>query len=123
MAAGIANAGVITSGVQSFGSQVYGGTPKPPQVLAALILFSLMGLLGIIAVALIVYAGFLWMTSQGKEDVIKKAKNILISAVIGLLIIFSAYAIASFVVEQILNAAGPGASGGGGGVGAINTTT
>ena len=36
-----------------------------------------LGFLGIIAVSLIIYAGWLWMTSAGDERKIEQAKNIL----------------------------------------------
>jgi len=102
-----AAAGVISGGVQTLGKSVYGGEPQQVQILAALILNALFGLLGIVAVAMIIYGGFLYMTSQGKEDQIKKAKNILITAAIGLVIIFSAFAIANYIINVIINAQQP----------------
>ncbi|MFH1047918.1 MAG: pilin [Patescibacteria group bacterium] len=62
-----------------------------------------MGLLGIVAVLLILYGGFKWMTAGGNEDQVGEAKKIIISGVIGLIIIMSAYAIATFVVNAIVN--------------------
>lgn len=102
-----ASAGIISSGVQTFGKAVFGGDPQQVQILAALILNALFGLLGIVAVAMIIYGGFLYMTSQGKEDQIKKAKNILVTAAIGLVIIFSAFALANFIINSIINAQQP----------------
>ena len=52
-----------------------------------------LGFLGIIAITVILYGGFIWMTSGGRPDRIDKAKKILISAVIGLLIILFSFAI------------------------------
>jgi hypothetical protein len=65
-----------------------------------------MGLLGIILVCLVIYAGFLWMTAQGNDEKIKKAKGIISSAVVGLVLIFAAYAITGFVVDALVNATG-----------------
>ena len=62
-----------------------------------------MGLLGIVAVCLILYGGFKWMTAGGNEEQVGEAKKIIISGVIGLIIIMSAYAIATFVVGAIIN--------------------
>jgi len=62
-----------------------------------------MGLLGIVAVCLILYGGFKWMTAGGNEEQVGEAKKIIISGVIGLVIIMSAYAIATFVVGAIIN--------------------
>jgi uncharacterized membrane protein YwzB len=63
-----------------------------------------MALLGVILVVLVIYAGFLWMTAQGNEEKIKKAKGIITSCVIGMIIIFAAYAITGFVVDALINA-------------------
>ncbi len=61
----------------------------------------LIGFLGIIFLVLTVYAGFLWMTAAGNEKQVGKAKNILVTAVIGLVITLSAYTISTFVVGQL----------------------
>lgn len=68
----------------------------------------LLGLLGIIFLVLVIYAGFLWMTAGGDEKAVGKAKNIIITAVIGLVILLSAYAISSFVLDQLISATGSG---------------
>ncbi len=60
-----------------------------------------MGLLGIVAVVLILYGGFKYMTSQGEPGKVDEAKKVIIAGVIGLAIILSAYAIASFVLGAI----------------------
>lgn len=62
------------------------------------------GLLGVITLVLIVYAGFIWMTSQGRQDAIARAKKIIINAVIGLLIIVMAAAITEFIFNKIKEA-------------------
>lgn len=77
-----------------------------PRVLAANIIRIALGFLGIIAIGLIIYAGWLWMTAKGEADKIEKAKKVLISAAIGLLIILSAFAIASFILNKLIDAAG-----------------
>ncbi len=63
-----------------------------------------LGLLGIIALVLMIYAGFVWMTSGGSEEKIGEAKKILTNATVGLVIILSAYAIVSFVITRLLSA-------------------
>jgi len=64
----------------------------------------LLGLLGIILVVLLVYAGFLWMTARGASEQVDKAKDIIRNAIIGIAIVLLAYAITGFVVSSILNA-------------------
>ncbi|MEI6596597.1 MAG: Ig-like domain-containing protein, partial [bacterium] len=86
----------------------------------------IIGFLGIIAVCLIMYAGWLWTTSEGNEEKIEQAKKILKNAVIGLIIILASFAIVSFILNTLLGAAGgnvaiaPG-GGDGGGVSALGS--
>jgi len=63
-------------------------------------------LLGIITVVLILFAGFTWMTAGGNDEQVGKAKKILSAAVIGLVIVMSAYAITQFVVGNLYRATG-----------------
>ncbi len=67
-----------------------------------------LGLLGIVALVLIIYSGFLWMTAGGNEEQIATAKKFLLNTVIGLAIILSAYAIVSFVISKLLGATNEG---------------
>jgi len=60
-----------------------------------------LGFVGLIAVIIILYAGFVWMTAGGAADKVDRAKKILIRATIGLVIVLSAYAIATFVFNAI----------------------
>ena len=76
------------------------------RITAARLIRAALGLLGIIAVAIIVYAGFSYMTSAGNPEKVEKAKKILINAFIGLLIILSAFSIASFVINWLLQSTG-----------------
>ena len=66
----------------------------------------IMGFLGIIAVLLILYGGFIWMTAQGSEEKITKARKIIVGGVIGLAIILSALGITNFVISNLLTATG-----------------
>ena len=66
------------------------------------------GFLGVIAIAIIIYAGFLWMTSGGNEEKVEQAKKTLTNAAIGLIIILSAFAIASFVLNSLIGASSGG---------------
>ena len=63
-----------------------------------------MNLLGIVAVVIIVIGGFKWMTAGGNDDQVGEAKKWIFSGVIGLAIIVSAYALASFVINQLVTA-------------------
>ncbi|MFA5133189.1 MAG: hypothetical protein WC459_00035 [Patescibacteria group bacterium] len=63
-----------------------------------------LGLLGMIAVVLIIYAGWLWMSAAGDSQKIASAKKTLINAIIGLAIILSAFGITQFIVSGLIRA-------------------
>ncbi len=56
---------------------------------------------GAIFFILMIYGGFLWMTARGDEGQVTKAKDLIFAAVIGLVIVLSAYAITSFLGTQL----------------------
>lgn len=64
----------------------------------------LMGLLGIIAVVIILLGGFKWMTAGGSEDKVGEAKKLIMQGIIGLVIILAAWAIAKFVIDSLVSA-------------------
>jgi|SRR3989339_860885 len=66
----------------------------------------LLGFLGIIAIIIILYGGFVWMTAGGNEEKVSQAKKIITAGIIGLVIIFVSFAIASFVITQLISATG-----------------
>lgn len=63
-----------------------------------------LGFLGVVAVVIILIGGFMWMTAGGNDEKLKKAKARIYQGIIGLVIILSAYAIASFVITSIVSA-------------------
>jgi len=75
-----------------------------PRAIVGRIINIALGFLGAIALGLIIYAGFLWMTSEGNEEKVLKAKKTLTSAAIGLAIVLASWAIATFVINQLSGA-------------------
>ena len=73
-------------------------TETDPKEMAVSVVKYLMTCLGIIAVVVILYGGFMWMTASGNEDRVDKAKKIIIAGAIGLVVVLAAYAIVNFVV-------------------------
>lgn len=71
-----------------------------PQIIGY-ILNVLLGLLGLALVILLVYAGYLYLTSQGNDEQIKKAKGTITNAIIGIAIVASAYAASGFVIQAL----------------------
>jgi len=66
----------------------------------------LLGFLGIIAIIIILWGGFRWMTAGGNEEKVGEAKQIITAGIIGLVIIFIAYALATFIITQLISATG-----------------
>lgn len=91
------------------GSAGLSGANDLPTIIGSAISVVL-GILGIVFLVLVVYAGFLYLTSSGEEKSVGKAKKMLTQAVIGLVIIVSAYAIAGFVTTALTNVASPPAT-------------
>ena len=56
--------------------------------------------LGLVAVAFIVYAGYLYVISGGDDGNMEKAKKIILYALIGILVILAAYAIVNTVIQN-----------------------
>ena len=65
-----------------------------------------LGFLGVIAVVFILYGGWLYMTSQGESGQIDKAKKVIISALIGLVITLMSFGIASFIINRLYDSTG-----------------
>lgn len=78
-----------------------GETNSDPRETAGRIINFALGFLGILAVGIILYGGFKWMTSGGNEEKVSEAKKILVAGVIGLVIILASWGIASFLINRI----------------------
>ncbi|MFA7087864.1 MAG: hypothetical protein WC146_00795 [Patescibacteria group bacterium] len=58
---------------------------------------------GVLFFILMIYAGITWMIARGNEQKVAQAKDMIINSVIGIIIVFAAYAITSFIGTRILN--------------------
>ena len=90
-------------GLNSVATNVYGTavSDRTLEGTVVSVINGILGLLGIIFLVLVLYAGFLWMTAAGNEDQVTKAKSILTTSIIGIVIIVAAYAIVKFVLDAI----------------------
>lgn len=94
----IPNAGKIIG--QLPGTETQTNAPSLYQVagnILTVLISHLIGILGFLAVLMLIYAGFLWVTSAANPDNIKKAKTVIMYAAIGLLLAGFSYAIVRVV--------------------------
>ena len=90
-------------GVGAIQSEIKLGSGDVRQTAARIINVAL-GFLGIIAVVIVLLGGFKYMISGGNEEKTSEAKNLIVSGIIGLAIILSAWAITGFVIGKLLTA-------------------
>lgn len=64
-------------------------------------IFTALSFVGIIFLVLMVYAGYLWMTARGDQGIVEKAQGIIRAAIIGLIVVMSAYAITAVVTARL----------------------
>jgi cbb3-type cytochrome oxidase subunit 3 len=72
-----------------------------PEVLVGRVIRIALSFLGVIFFVLMLYGGFLWMTAAGNEDRVTKAKNLIIAAVTGMIIVLASYAISYFILREL----------------------
>lgn len=70
--------------------------------IVGIVIQALLGLLGVVFLVYMIYAGYNWMTAQGDEDKVNKAKDTIRRAIVGLIIIIAAYAISFWVFDRLL---------------------
>lgn len=67
--------------------------------LARTILNFLLGFLGFLAVIMIIYGGFRYMTAGGEEQGLDSAKKIILYAIVGIIVILLSFAIVNTVLK------------------------
>jgi len=65
---------------------------------------TVLGLIGVVLIVIIVWAGWLWLTARGNDDQVSEAKNYIKNAVIGMAIALGAFVITQFVVQTLTGA-------------------
>ncbi len=77
------------------------GEAPSPAVAVGNILSAMLALLGVLFFALVVWAGFKWMTAQGNQETATSAKTTLENAAIGFVLVLVAYALTTYVVNAL----------------------
>ena len=73
-------------------------------VIIARLIRTVISFLGVIAVVIVVYGGFMYMTAGGNDERVKKAKKTITNGLIGLVIVLMSFAIAQFIVSRLVGA-------------------
>jgi len=94
-----------------------GNQGTDPRTLISNIINLALGFLGLIAIGIIIWGGFIWMTSNGDEAKVETAKKVLKNGIIGLIIVLSSWAIATFLINKF---SGTGGVNGGDGSGCVS---
>ena len=90
-------------------TEVYENTPlvstgvRGPEALAQVIVRSVLSFVGVIFFLLMVYAGFTWIKARDNSADVDKAKDIIESALYGIIIVTAVYAISEFIFGQLVN--------------------
>ncbi len=87
--------------INSFKGFDVGNVANDPRIPIKRFINVVMGFLGMLAVLTILFGGFKWMTGGKNKENTEKATKLLINGVIGLIIIFSAWTLAWFIVNTI----------------------
>lgn len=91
------------------GAAQYTSAGESPQTVADLVQTSVSAILGLLAIVffgLLTYAGVRWMTARGNEEFVTSARTTLETAITGLIIILSAYAITTFIFGRLQGGSG-----------------
>ena len=96
----------ISQGLQNTAGTTY-DTNLTATVFIGNLIRTLIAATGIVFLVITVYAGIIYMTAAGDDTKIKKAKGMLTSSVIGIIIIVGAYALTSYIVSALSTAAAP----------------
>ena len=70
----------------------------------------ILGIIGSGALLMFVYGGFLWITSAGKSEQVKKGQSILINTILGIFVVVIAWFAVNFVISSL--AGSPNIAGG-----------
>lgn len=66
------------------------------------IINAVLGVIALVAVVFVIYGGFLYLTSAGDPSKVKKGKDSIMYALIGLVVVGLAFALVNFVISDII---------------------
>lgn len=73
------------------------------QLIIGNIIKAALGIVGSIALLMLTYGGYRWLTAMGNSEKVEKGKDTVIWAALGLTLIFGAYAITNYIITKLLS--------------------
>ncbi len=77
-----------------------GASPDDLSVVIGTVIKTALGVVGVVFLVLMVYAGYIWMIARGDEAKVEKAKDTIVNCIIGVVIVVGAYTITSYIITQ-----------------------
>lgn len=82
----------VLNGLNSSASNAQLENPNLPTMIGKIVGVAL-SFVGVIFLVLMIAGGIIWMVSNGNEEKVGKAKNLIVAAIIGLIVVLAAYAL------------------------------
>ena len=94
--------GLYNTGLEAFGAtNVDAQNSSLSWFIGNRIIKPALSLIGVLFFALMIYGGFTWMTARGNPKMVEKGKDIIVAAVIGAVIVTSAYVITNALFNSL----------------------
>ena len=72
------------------------------QLIIGNVIKAALGVVGSIALLMMTWGGYRWLTAMGNSERVEKGKDTLIWAALGLVVIFGAYAVTSYIITKLV---------------------
>ena len=89
--------------VQKYTTEANDGNTTDVMPMVQIIINVILGLIGLLAVVMIIIGGIMYTTSQGDPAKVKTAKDIILYSIIGLVVALLAFAVVNFVLQNVFN--------------------
>ena len=93
--------GLNTTAQEGYGADYKQTIPQNIPTTIGKVIGAGLAFIGVLFFILMIYGGFIWMTARGNEQQVEKARDLIAAAIIGLIIVLAAYAITTFIGEEL----------------------
>jgi len=97
--------GAVTDGLKTTAKTAgFAQGARPIEAVIGSLVNSVLALIGVIFMIVLLYGGYLYLTAAGDEGKVKRAKNLIGNAVIGVIITATAYTLSFFLLGELISA-------------------